>query len=229
MKKYNLQEYLQNKQILQRAKPVYRKICLACKSPEFSCYCQAVQQFDPKIQFVILIHPIEFFRRIATGRMSHLVLQGSHLIKGQNYSNDVKVNEILQDPNNYSVILYPGIHSINLSDISGKDKSKLFPAHKRITVFVIDGTWATARKMIRQSTNLQSLPRICFSPTAPSNFRVRKQPAAHCVSTIEAIHATIELMGEDCGFQKIGREHDRLLSAFDHMVEKQLQFVKKFA
>ncbi|MBC7419173.1 MAG: DTW domain-containing protein [Bdellovibrio sp.] len=229
MKKYNLQDYLENKQKLQQAKPVYRKICTTCNSPEFSCYCEAIQTFDPKIQFVILIHPIEYFRRIASGRMSHLVLQGSHLIKGQDYSLDEKVNKILADPNNHSMILYPGMRSTNISNIDDQNKVEIFSKDKKITVFVIDGTWATARKTVRQSVNLQNLPRICFSPSAPSNFRVRKQPAAHCVSTIEAIHETIELMGSYCGFETASREHDRLLNAFDYMVERQLEFVKKFA
>ncbi len=229
MKKYNLQDYLENRQRLQQSKPVYRKICITCNSPEFSCYCEAIQTFDPKIQFVVLIHPIEYFRRIASGRMSHLVLQGSHLIKGQDYSFDEKVNQILQDPQNHCMILYPGIRSTNMSTMSDNNRAELFPKKKKITVFVIDGTWATARKTVRQSTNLQNLQRICFSPLAPSNFRVRKQPAAHCVSTIEAIHQTIELMGPHCGFETASREHDRLLNAFDYMVERQLEFVKKFA
>lgn len=229
MKKYNLQDYLENKQRLQAVKPIYRKICTTCNSPEFSCYCVAIQTFDPLIQFVILIHPIEFFRRIASGRMSHLVLEGSYLLKGQDYSADEKVNEILADPKNHCMILYPGIGATNLSAAKKDDISELFPKNKRITIFVIDGTWATARKTVRQSTNLQALPRICFSPTAPSNFRVRKQPAEHCVSTIEAIHETIELVGPHCGFDTTTRNHDRLLFAFDHMVERQLEFIKKFA
>ncbi|MBC7743025.1 MAG: DTW domain-containing protein [Bdellovibrionaceae bacterium] len=229
MKKYNLQTYLQNKQMQQNAAPVYRSMCKTCMCPEFSCYCQAVHSFNPQIQFVILIHPIEYNRRIATGRMSHLVLEGSHLIKGQDYSANAQVNNLLSDPNNHALILYPGRLSTNVTAMGNEEKMLLFPKDKKITFFVIDGTWATARKMIRQSQNLQSIPRICFSPSSPSNFRVRKQPAAHCVSTIEAIHETIELVGDACGFQTVTRQHDRLLYAFDFMVERQLEFVKKFA
>lgn len=229
MKKYDLQSYIEHKQQLIREQPVYRTMCKTCMCPEFSCYCEAIQKFDPVIQFVILIHPIEYSRRIATGRMSHLVMEGSHLIKGQDYSENKKVNELVNDPNNYPVILYPGKLSTNLSSLGASEKTLLFPKDKKITFFVIDGTWATARKMIRQSVNLQKIPRICFTPSAPSNFRVRKQPAAHCVSTIEAIHETLELVGDACGFETASRKHDYLLNAFDYMVEKQLDFIKKFA
>src|SRR4051812_27006509 len=52
--------------------PVYRTFCWDCRQPDFSCYCAWLKPFDPGIQFVILTHPVEYFRRIATGRMSHL-------------------------------------------------------------------------------------------------------------------------------------------------------------
>jgi DTW domain-containing protein YfiP len=89
----------------------------------------------------------------------------------------------------------------------------------------MDGTWATARKMVRQSRNLHALPRVCFSLDRPSGFRVRKQPAAGCYSTIEAIHQLIELVGSLCGFAVASRRHDNLLDVFDKMVAQQLQFV----
>jgi len=178
------------------------------------------------MDFVILIHPIEVHRRIATGRMSHLVLQNSHLIMGQDYTENFQVNAILEDPRRHNVMLYPGRYSQNLTDLSEPERSTLFPADKRLTIFVIDGTWATARRTVRQSKNLSPLPRICFSPEKPSNFRVRKQPHAACYSTIEAIHHTIELVGSSQSFNVQDREHDKLLYVFDKMVERQLEFIR---
>ncbi|MEQ1879159.1 MAG: DTW domain-containing protein, partial [Bdellovibrionia bacterium] len=67
---------------------------------------------------------------------------------------------------------------------------------------------------------------IAFTPPAPSRFRVRKQPHEFCFSTIEAVHHAIELLGFTQGFQTVGRAHDRLLSAFDHMVERQLELMQ---
>ena len=100
--------------------------------------------------------------------MSHLCLKDSYLIKGQNYSEDNLVNDLIEDDNFHSVILYPGPTSKNLSALPEIEKESLFPKNKSLRIFVIDGTWATARKMIRQSENLKTLPRICFSPAKPS-------------------------------------------------------------
>ncbi|QLY26557.1 tRNA-uridine aminocarboxypropyltransferase [Bdellovibrio sp. KM01] len=222
----DLQTYLSNKEKMKTTGPVYRELCDACVQPSFSCYCEHVKSFDPGMDVVILIHPIEMKRRIATGRMSYLVLDNSFLIRGQDYTNDAEVNELLQDPSRHCVMLYPGKNSANLSEMSESQKSELIPEGKRLTLFVIDGTWATAVKTIRQSMNLQAIPRICFSPDKPSNFRVRKQPKSFCYSTIEAIHQTIELVGGVLGFDIHSRRHDDLLYVFDKMVERQIECAK---
>lgn len=222
-----LNDYLEQREEFQKNQAQYRTLCTQCFQPSFGCYCQNVRSFDPKIEFVILIHPIEARRRIATGRMSHLCLQNSHLIMGQNYSENTKVNLLLEDPQYQPMILYPGANSFNLTEKSTEDIADLFQPNKKLLLFVIDGTWATARKMMRQSHNLHTLPKICFTPSHPSNFQVRKQPAPGCYSTIEAIHQTIELLGDQFGFETKMRQHDHLLDVFDQMVQRQLEFIKK--
>ena len=221
----NIEDYKERRRRFFDLQPRTRTLCLSCFQPEFGCYCRFIQRFDPRIEFIILIHPIEMKRRIATGRMSHLSLENSQLILGKDFSDNARVNRILADKDAVSVMLYPGVNSIDLSALDEGQRSQLFPIAKRLSIFVIDGTWATARAMVR-SRNLIGLPRICFSMTAPSRFRVRKQPAEGCYSTIEAIHQTIELLGPGRGFKTVSRRHDALIRVFDTMVERQLQFVK---
>ncbi len=218
----NLSDYKNLKLKREQEKQVLRERCTSCLQPEFSCYCPQVHKFNPQIEFVILIHKIEFKRRIATGRMSHLCLENSHLILGHDYTHCDRVNALIQDSERHCVMLYPGASSVNLTGVEPIERERMFLTSKKLTVFVIDGTWATAKKMVHLSQNLKTLPRVCFTPTKPSNFRVRKQPTPTCYSTIEAIHHTIELLGPTQGFSIQTREHDKLLIAFDHMVERQL-------
>ena len=222
----NLETYLLRKKEIEKSQTKFRELCVKCLQPEFSCYCSQLQPFDPRIKFAILMHPIEHKRRIATGRMSHLSLQHSELLVGQNYTENVQLNSLLSDISYQPVILYPGRMSLNLSTTSENEKKKILPDSKKLLILVIDGTWATARRMMKQSQNLISLPRVCFTPSAPSRFRVRKQPGVECYSTIEAIHQTIELLGSTVGFETESRKHDRLLEVFDQMVERQLQFIR---
>lgn len=220
----NVNDYRRKKDEHLASEPKYRNLCTTCLQPDFGCYCQIVQPVDCAINFVILIHPVEAKRRIATGRMSHLCLSGSHLIKGQNYTHNDELNTLIADPEFHTVILYPGLKSVNISQLSDEERAEKFLTNKKLRILVIDGTWATAKKMLHQSENLKKLPRVCFSPAKPSNFRVRKQPKSYCYSTIEAIHHTIDLFH---GSSVITRKHDHLLEVFDTMVEKQLSFMKE--
>ncbi|MEK6555282.1 MAG: tRNA-uridine aminocarboxypropyltransferase [Bdellovibrionota bacterium] len=222
----DIKTYRERRELLKQQEPKFRTRCWACTQPEFSCFCKHVERFNSNIDFVILIHPLEVRRRIATGRMSHLCLENSFLLKGQDFSENEVIDRLLADQTRHCVVLYPGKSSVNLTDLEIPERQSIFPATKKLTIFVIDGTWTTARKMIR-SHNLINLPRICFTPVKPSNFRVRKQPAAFCLSTIEAIHHTIELIGESQGLDVSQRPHDKLLKVFDSMVELQLDFINR--
>ncbi len=73
--------------------------------------------------------------------------------------------------------------------------------------------------MRRLSTNLHSLQAIRFTPLVPSQFKVRKQPEAHCYSTIEAIHYLLEKLTPESR-----AVHSNLLKVFNAMVEKQLSY-----
>ncbi len=225
----NKEVYLNNKKALLQAQFEPRNCCASCLQPRLACYCDKIQYFDPHIEFVILIHPIEVRRRIATGRMAHLCLQGSHLISGEDFTENERVNELLGEPEGdvHSVILYPGRQALNLSEQSFAVRQSVLRAGRKLRIFVIDGTWATAKKMLRKSHNLSALPQICFSPRQASRFRVRKQPQENCLSTIEAIHECIDLLvsPEELQNGRI-RPHDNLLEVFDHLVSHQLDFIR---
>lgn len=195
--------------------------CLRCFHKPTSCYCGVIRAFDPGIRFVILIQWREARRHVATGRLSHLCLENSELIEGFDYSENARVNEIIADPTLHPMVLYPGEGSVNLSRLGAEEKRALYPEGHIPVVFVIDGTWTTARKTLQRSANLGRLPRISFDLVAPSRIRLRKQPMPHCLSTVEAIHQTIELLGRGPG----GR-HDHLLEVFDHMIGKQIELTR---
>jgi hypothetical protein len=90
-----------------------------------------------------------------------------------------------------------------------------------VTLFVIDGTWWQSAKILKKNPALMRLPRYGLSPTAPSRYRIRREPAPHCVSTIEAI--TFAIMALE------GAESDAraALAPFDTMVEQQLKFANE--
>lgn len=218
----NYQEYLIHKRKLKEQEFTPRENCGVCGFSKRTCYCHLIKSFDSKVIFAILIHKLEIERKIATGTMSHLILENSYLVPGFDYTDDKVVNELIDNPKNHCVVLYPGKDSLNI-----EQKKAITPAGKQLVIFVIDGTWTSAKHTMRISQNLKDLPRISFDNSSRSNFRIRKQPKAECLATVEAIHRTIEILGDSQGFDIGTRAHDNLLEAFDFLVETQISMMKQ--
>ncbi|MCU0792422.1 MAG: DTW domain-containing protein [Opitutaceae bacterium] len=171
-----------------------------------------------RTRFVFLMHPKEFKREKAgTGRLTHLCLPESEIHMGTDFDQHAPVQAILRDPALYPVLLYPGGGALNLSH------GELSPdalGGRRLVVILLDATWACARKMLRLSPSLQALPRIMFTPTAPSRFVIKQQPQAGCLSTLEATHETL-LALERSGLDRYGAP-DQLLGLFARMQQYQI-------
>jgi hypothetical protein len=86
---------------------------------------------------------------------------------------------------------------------------------------VIDGTWWQASKLFKLNPFLRELPCYGLAPSEESRYRIRKEPEAHCLSTIEALAAALSVLeGKPEGLPE-------LLLPFDAMVETQLGFVTR--
>src|SRR4051794_23846260 len=116
----NLATFMDRRAAAAENAPLFRVRCHRCLQPDFSCYCQWLEPFDPQIHFAILMHPIEQRRRIATGRMSHLSLPNSRLIVGHRLTENAELNALLADPAHHCVMLYPGRKSQNLTPMSAR-------------------------------------------------------------------------------------------------------------
>ena len=196
----------------------YRAECYSCRRPRAFCYCPLIEAFDSEARFVILTQPREAKHRFGTGRMAHLSLRNSLLVEGVDFSADDRSHRELHTPQGFPVLLFPGNDSVNLSRQSPQERLALVPAGGRLIVFVLDGTWKSVRKMLRLSGNVASLPKICFEPPSPSSYRIRRQPKAHCYSTLEAIHQVLDLFAP-CTASR--RPHDNLLMVFRSVIDRQ--------
>ncbi len=160
-----------------------RETCWTCYRPQNACLCESLVRLRANTHFVILMHPKEFKReKAATGKLTHACLPNSEILWDESFADSKRVNELIADPRRLSVLLYPGENSFNVSagELPETDGREL-------TVFVLDGTWPCAKKMLKLSPNLQRLPKLMFTPTAPSRFVIKQQPHPLCLSTIESV------------------------------------------
>jgi hypothetical protein len=139
--------------------------------------------------------------------MASLCLPNAELHVGIHWRGSAALARALSDPTRPAALLYPGEGAI---DVVAN------PPSSPVTLVVVDGTWSQTRKVVRENPELAALPRYAFTPPAPSEYRIRKEPDETYVSTIEAlVHVLGALEGDPERCQS-------LLLPFRAMVEAQL-------
>jgi len=161
-------------------------------------------------RILLLQNPRERHVPIGTARLAHLCLPGSRLRVGVDFDDDDEVRAALAGAGD-TYLLFPGPRAIDLAVAK--------PAGP-ITLVVLDGTWWQARKLLRRNGVLAALPQIRFTPPAPSNYRIRREPADHCVATVEALAQVLgALEGDPARFAA-------LLRPFEAMIDTQIHYAK---
>lgn len=195
--------------------------CYKCMRPLSTCVCKHISPVQTKTRFIILMHPKEYRKeKIGTGRITKLQLENSEIIVGIDFTNNNRVNEILTKENSCSFLLYPGKDNFNLSVRKSSELNSFMGNNPHI--FILDGTWPCARKMLKLSKNLQKLKRVSFDNKIESKFIIKQQPASLCLSTIESVCTVLNLLKkgdvEEC-------DTEGFLIPFEKMIEYQLEYI----
>jgi DTW domain-containing protein YfiP len=185
-----------------------RAECPRCLRPEVACYCAHLSLLDTRTRVLVLSHPREYGNPVGTARMATLCLPNSHIAVGVEFARDREVMAELADPARPPVLLYPGPGARDLATE---------PPPGPCTLVVVDGTWHHARSMVRRNAFLRQLPCYAFTPEAPSEYRIRREPRAECVSTLEALVSALGMLEGDA------ERFRALLAPFRAMVDFQLE------
>jgi DTW domain-containing protein YfiP len=196
-----------------------RLMCYRCFWPQSLCWCGSIHPIATRTRFVFLMHPKEFKEEKAgTGRLTHLCLANSEIHVGTTFDRHENVQALLRDPENFPVLLYPGENARNLSR---GDLSSTELGGRRLVVLLLDATWSGARKMLKLSPCLQQLPRVMFTPGAPSRYVIKQQPQEGCLSTLEATHELLTALAHS-GLDQYARP-EQLLELFRRMQDFQIK------
>ena len=195
--------------------------CYKCMRPSSTCVCKYIKPLQTKTRFIILMHPKEYKKeKNGTGHMTKLQLENSEIIVGVDFTNNKRVNELLTQENSSSFLLYPGKDNFNLSVRKNEEVNSFIGDNSNI--FLLDGTWPCARKMLKQSMNLQKLKRVSFDNKIKSKFIIKQQPESLCLSTIESVYTVLNLLVSN------GVEHcdtSSFLVPFEKMIEYQVDSI----
>lgn len=180
--------------------------------------CKYIKPIKTRTKFVVLMHTHEFKKiKNGTGHFTHLSLENSELYVDVAFAEHKAVNALLDDEKNNCYVLYPGDDSLLLN-------SKPLPHDdKQNVIFLIDSTWHNAKKLLRDSPNIQALPKISFEHTKNSEFKIKEQPMELCLSTIESTQCVLELLNLHGDEELSINELEGFLEPFRKMVEYQVK------
>ncbi len=180
-------------------------MCPRCERPESVCYCHALVSIETRSRIVILQHPREQGMPIGTAHMAQLCLPQASLHVGLAWDDSDVLREACGDPERPPLLLHPG---------PGARDILREPPAAPVTLIVVDGTWSQAGALVRDNPRLASLPRYAFHAPEPSQYRIRREPRAEYVSTIEALmHVLGALEGAPGRFRPLLRPMNAMVEA----------------
>jgi len=194
-----------------------RPFCYRCRRPAVTCVCSAISRIATRTHLVFLTHPKEYRKvRVGTGRLAHLSLKRSEILVGTEFDQHPRVRALLGDASTDCRLVYPGPNGDNLS----RGEYRPAPGCQPV-LFLIDGTWAGAKSILRRSQLVRALPRVCFDLAEPSAFAIKRQPRAECLCTLEAAHRCLTLLAEHGHEQMDASAGHRLLAPLRRLMEIQ--------
>jgi DTW domain-containing protein YfiP len=198
----------------------HRAFCYRCLKAANVCVCASIPQVDNTVPIIIFQHPRERNHPVGTARFARLGLRRVSIESAQGAGTRGITREVDLPP--HTALLFPSSDAVLLDAMDADERPK--------ALVVLDGTWSTAAKVFADNPWLHRLPRVALRPEAPGNYRIRKEPRAECLSTIESIVMALKIL-EPANDTSIRQEKlaqlDELLAAFSQMVDVQIEHAKQ--
>ena len=171
-----------------------RSSCPRCGRPLGHCYCPLITPTLTRTRVTILQHPREAKVPLGTLRMVELSLPDALVRRGVDFRDDPQVAQLCAE-RPPPVLLFPGEGARDVRSLERGEAEALI---------AIDGTWPQAKQVLRRNPALAALPRVQLPVGAPSAYEIRPQPAAGCVSTLEALARALDaLEGSGARYQEL--------------------------
>jgi len=158
-----------------------------------------------RTRVVLLQHPREARLAICSAWLTRIALARAELHRGYDFSAHERVRSLSIEPG--AALLYPGEGALRAAELPREPP----------VLFVIDATWLQSEKMLAQNPFLTALPRLEVHAPWPSGYAgLRREPAPHCLPTLEAVACALSDLEGDPG------RFEPMRAAFRLSVEKQL-------
>ena len=189
------------------------KFCCKCHLLTCACLCEKVPRLKTEAVFFLLVHSRELSKGSNTGHLLLNALVSCEYELWSRVEQPKKLMPYLKDQNLKSqsyqpyLVFSPDENPPKLSSDT-QSKSDAVENHrsagqpdkilnqKRPLYILIDATWQQARKMVRQSPYLTTLPRMSLHCVQKSHYRLRRNQQAEGMSSCEAAIALLQQSGD---------------------------------
>ena len=171
--------------------------CPRCHKPEPLCICDSITPIDNKIFVLILQHPQEQDRLLATARVTALHFKNALVKVGLSWPSLSKILGRDVDPQRWGILYLGSAKVADLEtdrDIVAIDKKSQLEENQRAIlkdlqgIIVLDGTWSQAKALWWRNAWMLKCRRIILDPAQPSRYgKLRREPRRDGLSTLEAV------------------------------------------
>ena len=208
--------------------------CVRCWKIKPLCLCDTLVAQPNRVHVLILQHPQEPDKELGTARIANLLLDRSTLKTGLSVPNLKSVLGFEANPSEWIVLFLGSKYKFRQATAAGESSEIQFFNRKGIEIpmlrekvkgiVAIDGTWAQAKALWWRNPWLIKLTRAAINPRQKSLYgALRREPRMECLSTIESIAYTLEILGEDPSVS------ENLLAAFKALIGVYNQYRKRGA
>jgi DTW domain-containing protein YfiP len=176
--------------------------CPRCRKPAGLCVCSAIEAIDNKVFVLILQHPQEQDRELGSAWIAHRQLKNSRLVVGLSWKGLAAILGRPVDPRKWGVLYLgsaklaamkaptearrPPLVAVSARGTALADQDAVLAGLEGIVV--LDGNWSQAKALWWRNPWLLKLRRLILAPEFRSLYgKLRKEPRAESISTIEAI------------------------------------------
>lgn len=159
------------------------------------CVCDVFPRYNLKTKVIPIIHSREYWRPSNTGYLSKLCLENCNIRKKSGLQSFAEA-AVQPEKGRTNYVLFPAPGAIVLSPAL---KEEAEAQGKPITLFVPDGSWRQASKMVTRDPVLSSLPKVVVPECdRASVYRLRSESRPEGMATFEAIARALgALEGEE--------------------------------
>lgn len=151
--------------------------CPRCHLHASLCFCACIPRLTTRTRLVLVIHRFEQRKPTNTGLLAVECLENSEVwVRGHEETSD---DPFRLDPATTPLLLFPGEGATPLTEFAQPSS--------RISLIVPDGNWRQASKVPHRVRSLAGVPMVSLPAGPPSSYRLRHEPRAGGLATMEAI------------------------------------------